>query len=153
MISAQAWHNHNIILCVSSNDEAVNDDDFYDEFKFLVKYPPVITMKERLIVVDEGSNFTITCLYHSFPKTLTNIQIYHDYKEKVIDFVDTGDSVKVHFSNVTKRHEGVYSCVLANDIGQGRPAEPTKISVVTRPVVRISIAGIDLISLIPYQLE
>ena len=109
-----------------------------DQYTISVKYPPVVTMKDRKLLVDEGSNATIVCYYKSFPDDLNNIQIYHDYKEKVMDYAVTGTSVVVDIANVSRDNAGDYSCVLTNSVGQGRPEQRTHLIVISRPVVKIS---------------
>ena len=96
-------------------------------------------MRHKQLVVDEGSNVTIVCDYQSWPVELKNIQIYHDYKEIVIDHQDLGSSVVVSMSNVSRDNAGDYSCVLGNSVGQGRPGdERTSVIVITRPRLTIS---------------
>ena len=120
-------------------DKALEDGDNVDEFRISVQYPPVVRMRHKQLVVDEGSNVTIVCDYQSWPVELNNIQIYHDYKEIVIDHQDSGSSVVVRLSNVSRDNAGDYSCVLGNSVGQGRPGdERTSVIVITRPRLTIS---------------
>ena len=121
VILVEWWHNGDIIYCVSTTDDtrdSVDDDDNVDKFQLVVQYPPVVVMKHKRLVVDEGSNLTIGCGYSSFPAGLTNIQIYHDFKEIGIDYSDTGDTVLVNINNVTLQHQGEYFCALTNSIGK-----------------------------------
>ena len=115
------WNNGDIIYCVSSTDsteDSFDDDDNVDQFKLAVQYSPVVVMKYKKLVVNEGTNLTLVCEYNSFPARLTNIQIYHDFKEIVIDYTDTGDAVLINIRNVTLHHQGEYFCALSNSIGE-----------------------------------
>ena len=40
-----------------------------------VLYPPVISMRSRRMVVNEGSNVSIVCDYHSNPPELLSIEV------------------------------------------------------------------------------
>ena len=146
VISVNWWQHNNIIYCVSSNEDTDlidNDSNLVDEFKIQVKFPPVISVSDKHVTLDEGANFTFVCEYKSNPATLTKIQIYHNYKEKVIDVKDTGTNVVVTVTNVSVHYEGVWSCVLSNGVGHVGPdnGHMTHLTVIKRPVVTISISG------------
>ena len=64
----RAWHHGNTLVCLASGDSS-------DQYQVKVLYPPVISMRSSRLVVNEGSNVSIVCDYHSNPPQLLSIEV------------------------------------------------------------------------------
>ena len=64
----RAWHHNTTVTCLSSGNSS-------DQYIMKVLYPPVVSMRSRSLLVNEGSNLSIVCDYHSNPPELLSIQV------------------------------------------------------------------------------
>ena len=67
--------------------------------------------------------------------------MYQDSRVREVEAEDRGHSVVFTLSNLTAREEGDYTCVLTNTAGEGRTSQATSVLVLSRPTLRLEVAG------------
>ena len=143
LMTADRHHNNNTLYCQATNEVTQEHREGHEQarYRLKVRYSPVVEMMERVIVVNESAECSVTCGYDANPATLLSITWLHNnvrlnnsnpkYKTR------TGDKPSLTITNIAAADSGNYSCWLTNLVGEGHPKIPSVVEVQTRPRVRL----------------
>ncbi|XP_037293639.1 hemicentin-1 isoform X3 [Manduca sexta] len=145
---ATRFENGQKFHCEATNEvtEHTNDHPMHATRELEIWYPPVVRVEPTNITVIEGAKLLLKCEYESNPSSLNEVTWFRDGERVNVnetDHYEGGTTEQQSLIIVAARGTdmGNYTCLLANQVGNGTSDHAVRVNVLFVPQVRLTMSA------------
>ncbi|XP_043278897.1 uncharacterized protein nrm isoform X3 [Venturia canescens] len=143
--TASEYDNGRMFSCVAENSVTVAEGikPMKEVTIIEVLYPPIVTLRQENITVNETDEFDLFCDYVANPSELKSVKWLLDGEIINVGKNDHYDGGEASFAPLTVRNAsssdmGRYTCILENSVGESTVQDFIDVSVLYKPQVKVT---------------
>uniref|UniRef100_A0A1B6E6D7 Ig-like domain-containing protein n=1 Tax=Clastoptera arizonana TaxID=38151 RepID=A0A1B6E6D7_9HEMI len=146
IFTASRWENGHSLSCEATNlvMQMRNEWPMRADLKLEVMFPPLVEIVPDAIVLNETEEISLYCFFVANPTNAKPPKWFRDDVELIpVDYLHSSeevasDNTSLKIRNASRHDQGMYTCMVENEVGVGKSTNFANVTVYYKPTVNLT---------------